>query len=255
MMVAAAIAGLSAGGVQAAQLTCGTGVQPVRISTANAADWTTDARYVAAPNNVATVYDIYRNPAWLDPSTQAPPMTGKWLSFGPPGDPTNYPSVSFNGVTANGAWVAGNATFIYDETITVDSNVDLSTIRITGRAGGDNGNPIFVVKPATLPGGGANPGNVVETTTITAGWSSPANINLVGNSRGFNHGNNAVGFAIYSQNSADVQGGLVADIEIAADCLPVVEPVPTLDIAGLGLLGLLSAGAGALAMRRRKRAQ
>ena len=35
----------------------------------------------------------------------------------------------------------------------------------------------------------------------------------------------------------------------------VVAPVPTLDVAGLGLLSLLGAGAGALSLRRRKRGQ
>ncbi|MET4580155.1 hypothetical protein [Ottowia thiooxydans] len=35
----------------------------------------------------------------------------------------------------------------------------------------------------------------------------------------------------------------------------IVAPVPTLEVAGLGLLGLLSAGMGALALRRRKRAE
>jgi len=40
-----------------------------------------------------------------------------------------------------------------------------------------------------------------------------------------------------------------------ASCVPVSSPtaVPALDFAGLGVLGLLSAGAGALVLRRRKR--
>ena len=36
---------------------------------------------------------------------------------------------------------------------------------------------------------------------------------------------------------------------------PAVTSVPTLDLAGLGLLSLLGAGAGALGLRRRQRAQ
>ena len=60
--------------------------------------------------------------------------------------------------------------------------------------------------------------------------------------------------------------GAIADFFITATCTgvePVVtppsgtastQPVPTLDLASLGLLGLLSAGVGALALRRRKRA-
>ncbi|WP_436278405.1 IPTL-CTERM sorting domain-containing protein [Ottowia thiooxydans] len=57
----------------------------------------------------------------------------------------------------------------------------------------------------------------------------------------------------------------IAQFDVIATCTgvdPVVvtppvaatpTAVPTLDVAGLGLLGLLSAGVGALALRRRNR--
>ena len=45
------------GSVQAATLTCGT---PLRVNTANSSQWSTDARYVAAPNGIATIVDNYK---------------------------------------------------------------------------------------------------------------------------------------------------------------------------------------------------
>ena len=42
-------------------------------------------------------------------------------------------------------------------------------------------------------------------------------------------------------------------VVIASAAAGIVTPVPTLDLAGLGLLSLLGAGAGALGLRRRQR--
>jgi len=55
-----------------------------------------------------------------------------------------------------------------------------------------------------------------------------------------------------------VEGPVVSDADIPSICVlppPLPAAVPTLEFAGLGLLGVLSAGMGALALRRRRRAE
>ncbi|ARU06436.1 hypothetical protein CCO03_18805 [Comamonas serinivorans] len=231
------------GGVQAATLTCGT---PLRVSTASAADWTTDGKYVSDPMGpVATVRDDFLWYGYFDPagvthgtgtgSLEGTPVEGKWLGFGQEnmqagstGNPP-YPAVTVAGVVANGAWTAGRVTFIRDEVITVAPNVDLSTIRIVGTGGGDN-NARFVVKPATLPGGVANTTWFKETNMLGGSWGSPANIDLSGG-LGFYYGDNTIGFSTSSESTTAVlPTGVVADMEITADCLtePAAQPTAAL---------------------------
>ena len=153
------------GSVQAATLSCGPGATPVRVNTANSSQWSTDARYVAAPHNIATIIDNYKWSGWLNLSTNpnhpanpprslaGQPLQGKWLSFGATADevtPGQYPAVNTVGVVANGAWVAGRATFTYNEPITIGPNVNLATIKIQGSGSADN-SALLAVRPTTLP--------------------------------------------------------------------------------------------------------
>lgn len=214
------------GSVQAvaATLTCGT---PLTVTTANKAAWSTDAQ-LNDGSGTATIVDDYGWGGWFDPAAQTPALAGKWLSFG---DGTqSYPVVNTRGNTANGAWVQDFSTFIYGETITVASNVDLSTIKVTGRGGADN-QASFVVKPATLPGGVANntPTPWVQSTPMLGGaYGAPAAIDLSSGNLGFSYGANAIGLAFYSEaTTAVVPGGIVADLEITADCQGTPPPQPT----------------------------
>ncbi|MBK6745380.1 hypothetical protein [Ottowia sp.] len=244
-LLAAAVAGLGAmSGAQAATLTCGPNAPGVRINTANKADWSTDARYVAAPNGIATIVDDYRwgGTTWFNPADQTHGagagslattlLQGKWLSFGATADettPGQYPAVNTVGVVADGAWVAGRATFIYNEPITIGTDVDLSTIKIRGTGGFDNG-ALLAVKPTILPGGVANNAPWIKSTTISGGsWTSPAAISLDGTSGlGFYYGANTIGLALDSENTtATWPVGVVADFEITADCLTPVAEQPT----------------------------
>ena len=120
---------------------------------------------MAAPNGIATIVDNYKWSGWLDLSTSpnhgagagplaGQPLLGKWLSFGATADevtPGQYPTVNTVGVVANGAWVAGRATFIYNEPITIGANVNLATIKIQGSGLADN-NAQLAVRPTTLFG-------------------------------------------------------------------------------------------------------
>ena len=232
------------GSVQAATLTCGT---PLRVNTAQKSQWSTDARYVAAPNGIATIIDNYKWSGWLDLSTNpshpanpprslaGTPLQGKWLSFGATGDgtPGQYPAVNTVGVVANGAWVAGRATFIYNEPITIGPNVNLATIKIQGSGSADN-SALLAVRPTTLPGGVnnlASPTPWTQTTNLLGGtWGALAAINVDGSTSGlgFYYGDNTIGLAL--SNEATTQTfptGIVADFEITADCLTPVPPPPT----------------------------
>ena len=232
------------GSVQAATLTCGT---PLRVNTANSSQWSTDARYVAAPNGIATIVDNYKWGGWLDLSTNpshpanpprslaGTPLQGKWLSFGATGDgtPGQYPAVNTVGVVANGAWVAGRATFFYNEPITIGPNVNLATIKIQGSGSADN-SALLAVRPTTLPGGVnnlASPTPWTQTTNLLGGtWGALAAINVDGSTSGlgFYYGDNTIGLAL--SNEATTQTfptGIVADFEITADCLTPVVAQPT----------------------------
>ena len=232
------------GSVQAATLTCGT---PLRVNTAQKSQWSTDARYVAAPNGIATIVDNYKWGGWLDLSTNpshpanpprslaGTPLQGKWLSFGATGDgtPGQYPAVNTVGVVANGAWVAGRATFIYNEPITIGPNVNLATIRIQGSGSADN-DAQLAVRPTTLPGGVNNLASPTPWTRATnllgASWGSLAPINLDGSTSGlgFYYGDNTIGLALSSEATTQtLPTGIVADFEITADCLTPVPPPPT----------------------------
>lgn len=243
----------AASSVQAATLACGT---PLRISTANVANWSTDARYVSAPTGApATIRDDYKWNGWFDPATQThgassgslngQPFAGKWLSFGDSsfvdgaanGGNTGsgtYPAVITNGDTDNGAWVAGRVTFIYNEPINIASNVNLSTIRIRG-AGGFDDNTQLVVRPATPPSGATD---WLRMQNLGGSYAAPGIVNEDGSQvgLGFYYGDNTLGFAVQNTFSAPTtsQGnptGLMADIEITADCAAEPAPQPTTILA------------------------
>lgn len=248
----------AAGGVQAATLSCGPSATPVRVHT-SAAGWSSDVRYAAAPNNPATLRDDYLWRGWVKPAGQAhvagagglagtPLDAGtKWISFGDGQYPTGaggttgtgtYPTVSTRGKTAQGAWVQDLMTYWYKENITVDPNVDLSTIKVTGTGTGDD-HVDFMVRAHVLPNGVDN--SVLTTTpawlarqrVFTNGWGGLQAINLDGSTQGlgFNHGDNTIGFVVWNWGattaSANDPTGVVADFQVTADCLTEPEPVAT----------------------------
>ena len=223
LMVAGVVGMCGAGAVQAATLTCGT---PLIISTQSKTGWSTDARQVANPALFGVIRDDFRwqGTTWFDPAAQSPAMTGKWLSFGD--GPSGDPAVTIAGTAANGYWVPGRATFIYNDPITIGANVDLSTIKISGKGGADNG-ALLVVKPSTLPGGVANSTWLTTTPLLGGSWTAPATIPSTA-VNGFYYGNNTIGLAVNSEDTTDVYpAGVVADLEITADCLTPVAAQPT----------------------------
>lgn len=227
------------GGAQAATLTCGT---PLRVSTTSASGWTSDAKYVTDPggNPMATVWDDRRwtgAGTYFDPESPAvthgagsgtlagQPLVGKWLSFGTGGE--GHQVVNVTGVTANGAWAAGRVAFIRTEPITIGTNVDLSTIKIVGTGGADY-DGYFVVKPSTLPGGVANTTSWFKSTFMINGWTAPQAIDMDGGNLGFYYGDNTIGFSLLGDGTTAVwPTGVMADMEITADCLTTPAPQPT----------------------------
>lgn len=237
------------GGVQAAQLTCGPASTPLRISTAKAT-WSTDARYVSAPTGAAaTIVDDYKWRGWFNKTTAKHPagagalaaqsVQGDWLSFGDAQYPTAaagntgtgpYPAVITDGNVANGALVARRVSFTYNEKINIASNVDLSTIKLVGSGGFDDGT-LLLVKPDTTPSGATN---WINTSASFAGFGSPSLINVNGanTGMGFYYGDNTIGFAVVNTGyaattSAGNPTGLFADFQVTADCLPDLPPEPT----------------------------
>ncbi|MCS4296216.1 putative repeat protein (TIGR01451 family) [Comamonas sp. BIGb0152] len=260
--IAVSLVGMAAASsVQAASLTCGV---PLRVSTASASNWSTDARYVSAPTGAAaTIREDYQWNGWFNPATEThgassgslngQPFAGKWLSFGDAsfvegnanGGNTGtgtYPAVITNGDTANGAWVNGRATFIYNDTINIASNVNLATIRVRG-VGGFDDNTQFVVRPSTPPSGASD---WLQTQNLGTSYASPGTINLDSSASGlgFYYGDNTIGFAVQNAFSAPTtsQGnptGLMADIEITADCQnePPAQPAVALSCPAGSLAG------------------
>lgn len=237
-------------GAQAAQLTCGPGSTPLRISTAKAT-WSTDARYVSAPTGApAAIVDDYTWRGWFKKATAKHPASagalagqsvqGDWLSFGDAQYPTSaagntgtgpYPAVITDGVVANGALVARRVSFTYNEKITIAPNVDLSSIKLIGSGGFDDGT-LLLVRPDATPD--ASVTNWIRTSASFGGYGSPSLINVNGASTGmgFYYGDNTIGFAVENTGYAptDKAGnptGLLADFQITADCLPELPPAPT----------------------------
>jgi len=255
-LLAAAVAGLCAAtGAQAATLSCGT---PLHITTKKAT-WSTDARYYVAPPATgpgapAAIVNDYRWRGWFAPTANHAAGTGplegtaiaaEWLSFGDAqysastNDGTTgsgpYPAVQTNGDTsaAYGSKVAGRVSFTYNEPITIGSNVDLSTIRILGSVGTDDGT-LFQVRPANTPAGATN---WVQTQNVVYSYANPGLLDLNGNSvgLGFYYGDNTISFAVENAGlapttSADNPTGLLADFNITADCLQAPPPPPTTEL-------------------------
>ena len=245
----------AASGVEAAQLMCGPGSTPLRISTAKAT-WSTDARYVSAPaGSPAAIVDDYKWRGWFNKTTAKHPagagalagqsLQGDWMSFGDAQYPTAaagntgtgpYPAVITDGNVANGALVARRVSFTYNEKINVASNVDLSTIKLIGSGGFDD-NTLLLVKPDNTPSGATD---WIRTSASFGGYGSPSLINVSGanTGMGFYYGDNTIGFAVVNTGyapttSAGNPTGLFADFQITADCLPDLPPEPTPETTAL----------------------
>ena len=241
-LLAVAISGLGAmGSVQAATLSCGPTATPLRIATTDKAQWSTDARNSPTDTPAAVVDSFISNYySWFNPATIAQPIAAKWLSFGTVNEGA-HPLVNSKGDRAKGAWLTNHATFIYNEPITIGTDVDLASIKIKGRGGADN-IAKFSVMPAKLPGGVNNPASpfnpadpttfpwVTGTDFLPGSWLAPVTINLDGsaNGLGFYYGDNAIGLSFYSEAlNQQTPGGVVADFEVTADCLTPAPAQPT----------------------------
>ena len=235
------------GGVQAATLMCGAGNGVHVTTTAAPGQWTSDAREVEAASphadiGPATVVTNYVSTSWGYTLPTAIAPNAAWLTHGavnPRGtDPSGYPWVDILGDRTKGAWVANQGTFIYNEPITVDPKVNLSTIKVIGKGSYDNAAPQFSVMAHSLPGGVNNLAAAepwVQSTVLSGmgAWNSAAGGNFSlnpagGSGLGFYYGDNSIGLSFTSERYNDgAPGGMIADFEITADCLTDVPPPPT----------------------------
>ena len=260
-LLAAAVAGLwTVGGVQAATLTCGT---PVRVTTTPSVatppvnvNWRSDARFVDATGadttpaghpvvvggNIPNYISQYWN--YTPPAAIAPGAA--WLTHGVvqqrPGysDTYGHFRVDIQGDRSKGAWVANRATMIYNEPITIGPEVDLSSIRVTGRGSVDNNSGALSVMAHTLPGGVDNTAAAqpwVQSTALSGigAWNSATggafDLQASASGLGFYYGDNSIGLTFNSERYNDsLPGGIIADFEITADCLtpPAAQPTAAL---------------------------
>ncbi|MET4577354.1 hypothetical protein ABIE13_002465 [Ottowia thiooxydans] len=243
----------------------------VRIGpfTTNARDWKWTWRTNAGQleNVEQPLFDSYRFRDYFDPTalTGTDATTARWISPGTT-DPasSDIPGVPYPAATGQSNGGVNGSTFVMNQPINVGNNVDLASIKLEGRFGFDNyGNSVYV-----LPAGGtASYGGQYLPNIYTAYSPVVATPNIAG----FARGQNTIGFMVDGlEANNSCSGGMcalaaIAQFDVIATCTgvdPVVvtppvaatpTAVPTLDVAGLGLLGLLSAGVGALALRRRNR--
>ena len=248
---------------------------PIKIGpfNTNARDWKwtwrTNAAGTALENVEQPLYDDYMwsgyfRPANLPTTPTDQSTLARWLSPGTTspggGDIPGVPYPAASGQAKAGFY---GSVFTMNQPITVGNNVALTSIKLDGRFGfDDTGDSVFVQPagdqaPTTFPPNLLPDGFGAFTTYTTAVVP------------GFKQGQNTIGLVLNGgQAKNDCPSGVcalgaIAEFYVTGTCtgeapiIPakVVAPVPTLDLAGLGLLGLLSAGMGAFALRRRKRAQ
>ena len=194
--------------------------------------------------------------------TGANATAARWLSPGTT-DPaaTDIPGVPYPADSGQSKAGFYGSVFTMNQPITVGNNVDLTTIKLDGRFGFDNTGDSVFVQPA------GDPAPTSFTHLLPDGYGAFTPFTTA-NVPGFKRGANTIGLVLDGGEAKnDCAGGgcamaAIADFYVTATCTgaaPIdptkpVTPVPTLDIAGLGLLGVLSAGLGVLGLRRRKRA-
>ncbi|WP_028603647.1 hypothetical protein [Ottowia thiooxydans] len=249
--------------------------QTVRVGpfTTNARDWKwtwrTNAAGTALENVEQPLFDNYSwagayvNPATLPAGEET---NARWISPGTtnPGA-SDVPGLPYPAATGQAKAGYHASVFVMNQPITVGNNVDLASIKLDGRfAFDDYGNTVFV-----QPAGGA-PVFDNSGLYLPNGYDS-FDIATTPNIPGFARGQNTIGLMLDGlQATNDCPSGVcamaaMADFYVTAACTgvdPVVTPpavaptptaVPVLGLGGLGLLGLLSAGLGGLALRRRQR--
>ena len=213
------------------------------------------------------MFDTFRWSGYFTPTalTGANTTNARWISPGTV-DPSSgdIPGVPYPADVGQSRGTVDGSVFMLNQPIAVGNNIDLSSVKLNGRFAFDNsGWSVF----AQLQG---QTGGYLNANGLPDGYGAftPANPPVSGLATGLN----SIGLVLdggEANNTCAGGGcamGAIADFYVEATCnglapdagslLPAsAKAVPTLDIAGLGLLGLLSAGAGALALRRRKQAK
>lgn len=208
----------------AAILACPAGNQAgdeVRVGpfTTNARDWKwTHRTNAGALENVAQpLFDTYRYRSYFNPANLAEPTAARWISPGttsPAG--TDIPGVPYPEATGQTRAGYNASVFMLNQAINVGANVDLASIKFSGRFGFDDTGDSVFVQPAGQEG-------TYGSYLLTDGYGSFTTATTAA-IPGFARGQNQIGLMLDGgqlQNSC-ASGvcamGAIADFYVTAAC-------------------------------------
>ncbi|MEJ5150268.1 DUF11 domain-containing protein [Comamonas sp. MYb396] len=208
-------------------LACPAGSQAgdeVRVGpfTTNARDWKWTQRMNAAGTALENVeqplFDSYRYRSYFDPSTLTTATDARWISPGTTNPASSdIPGVPYPAATGQSRGIQDGSTFVMNQPVNIGSNVDLASIKLTGRFAFDDYGSSVYVKPAAGAESAAGPTYLPNGYGAFQTYTTSAAL-------GFARGNNTVGFRLDGgQETNDCSGGTcalgaIAEFYVTAAC-------------------------------------
>nr|WP_312986705.1 DUF11 domain-containing protein [Comamonas koreensis] len=190
--------------------------------TTNARDWKWTQRMNAAGTALESVeqplFDSYRYRSYFNPAALATATDARWISPGTTNPASSdIPGVPYPAATGQSRGIQDGSTFVMNQPVNVGSNVDLASIKLTGRFAFDDYGSSVYVQPA---GGAESPAGPVYLPNGYGAFSTYTTTTALG----FARGNNTVGFRLDGgQKTNDCAGGVcalgaIADFYVTAAC-------------------------------------
>ncbi|MEJ5028625.1 DUF11 domain-containing protein [Comamonas sp. MYb69] len=208
-------------------LACPAGSQAgdeVRVGpfTTNARDWKWTQRMNAAGTALENVeqplFDSYRYRSYFDPASLATATDARWISPGTTNPASSdIPGVPYPAATGQSRGIQDGSTFVMNQPVNIGSNVDLASIKLTGRFAFDDYGSSVYVKPAAGAESAAGPTYLPNGYGAFQTYTTSAAL-------GFARGNNTVGFRLDGgQETNDCSGGTcalgaIAEFYVTAAC-------------------------------------